>query len=91
MLVGHAALPTAGEAASTNRATRLPWSHSLRASALNTDEVPSRLYGGFPNKIFLEPKPDGYPFLEVGSPLMILPDHDLNAAFPVLPFRGDGL
>lgn len=32
-----------------------------------------------------------YPFLEVGSPLVILPDHDLNAAFPVLPFRGDGL
>lgn len=32
-----------------------------------------------------------YPFLEVGSPLVIFPDHDLNAAFPVLPFCGDGL
>lgn len=32
-----------------------------------------------------------YPFLEVGSPLVIFADHDLNAAFPVLPFCGDGL
>lgn len=33
----------------------------------------------------------GYPFLEVGSPLVILSDHDLNAALPVLPLGGDSL
>lgn len=32
-----------------------------------------------------------YPFLEVCPPLVVLADHDLDAAFPVLAFRGDGL
>lgn len=91
MFVRQTALPIAGEAESSDRVTRQRWSHSLRASVLNMGEVPSHLYGGFPNMPLEEPKPDGYPFLEVGSPLMILPDHDLDAAFPVLSFCGDGL
>lgn len=91
MFVRQTAPPIVREAESSDRATRQRWSHSLRVSVLNTGEVPSRLYGGFPNMPFAEPKPDGYPFLEVGSPLVILPDHDLDAAFPVLPFCGDGL
>lgn len=31
------------------------------------------------------------PLLEVGSPLMILPDHNLNSTFPVFALCGDGL
>lgn len=32
-----------------------------------------------------------YPFLEVGPPLVVLPDHNLNATLPVFALCGDGL
>lgn len=32
-----------------------------------------------------------YPFLEVGSPLVVLSNHNLDAAFPVLALCGDSL
>lgn len=32
-----------------------------------------------------------YPFLEVGPPLVVFPDHNLNATLPVFALCGDGL
>ena len=60
------------------------------ASCLNTVLRAFPPLWGLPEHTLLEAQ-TRYPFLEVGSPLVIFPDHNLNAAFPVLPFSGDGL
>ena len=54
-----------------------------------SEPSPFPLWGG--PQLALSRAQARYPFLEVGPPLVILPDNDLNAALPVLPLCGDGL
>lgn len=68
-----------------------------RASDYILNTVPPPAYPAptlppeLPEHVLLRALANIYPFLEVGSPLVIFPDHNLNATFPVFALCGDGL
>lgn len=73
------------------------WSAAVepRASGHTLNTSPSPAYPSpapeLPQHVLLRALANRYPFLEVGSPLVIFPDDNLNATFPVFALCGDGL